>query len=168
MACDPATLTEHVRKASSSNPLPNKLIAAATMATIAGPRPTYPGHVANLIDAVTCRTNIPLKRSPRRQNKQGANQTTPSLRDSYLAASVGAAQKLQTLRDSSRLTLLQDQHNSASPVTYMAPSGYQRLLSGPLSPASHNASIATNVSAAAEEVELIEKQPGVITSPVSL
>lgn len=137
------------------------------MATIAGPRQTHPRHVGTLVDITNSRTQIHLKRSPRRQCKQGANQYTPSLRDSYLEASVRAAQKLQALRDSSRLALLQDQDNSAGPETYMAPSSYQRLPSGLYSPASHNSSIAPNVPAAGREVEQIENRSGVIAGPVS-
>jgi hypothetical protein len=138
------------------------------MATIAGPRPTYPRHVGTLVDVTNIQRKIALKRSPRRYNKQGATQPTLSLRDSYLEASVRATQKLQALRDSSRLALLQDQDSSASPETDMAPSGYQRLSSGPYPSASHNTSIATNVSAAGQKAELTGNQSGVIAGPVSL
>jgi hypothetical protein len=138
------------------------------MATIAGPRPSHPRHVGTLVDVTNSRTRTPLKRSPLRHSKQGVTQPTLSLRDSYLEASVRAAQKLQALRDSSRLALLRDQDNSADPETCMAPSGYRRLSSGPYSPASHNNSIATNVSAAGQKAELTETQSGVMAGPVSL
>lgn len=136
------------------------------MATIAGPR-AYPRPVGTLVDITNSRTQIPLKRSPRRHSKQGATQLT--LRDSYLEASVRSEQKLLALRDSSRLALLREQESSASPKTHRAPfSSYKSLSSGPSSPASFNTSFAANVLATGQEAASTEAQPGVVSSPVSL
>jgi hypothetical protein len=136
------------------------------MATIAGPR-AYPRPVRTPVDITNFRNQIPLKRSPRRHSKQGTTQ--PTLRDSYLEASVRSAQKLLALRDSSRLALLREQESSASPNTHMAPfSSYKRLSSGPSSPASFSTSLAANVPATDQEVASTETQPGIVSSPVSL
>jgi hypothetical protein len=139
------------------------------MATIAGPRQSHPHHVRTLVDVPNSRTQIPLKRSPRRHVKQGATQPLPSLRDSYIAASVSAEQKLQALKNLPQLLpVSQDQIHSVAPETDMAPSsGYKRLSSGP-SPASFSTSIAGNVPATGQDVELTETQSGVVASPVSL
>ncbi len=138
------------------------------MATITGPRPNGLPHVGRLVAVTPARLNKPLKRSPRR-HKQGTTEAIPSLRDSYLAASVSAEQVLQTLKESSRFLAVQDLDNLSAPESHMAPfSAYKRLSSGPPSPVPVDTSVAVNVPLSGQEVAPTDTQSGMVPSPVSL
>jgi hypothetical protein len=162
------TSTEHVRGTTNSSSQSQFLTAAATMTTIAGPRPNQLPHVGKLVAVTPSHLNKPLKRSSRRPVKSRATEDTLSLRDSYLTASLSADHVLQALNDSSRLAVVQDQNTLVVPETRMAPYfNYQRLSSAPPSPAGVNNSIAANISASGQELSFINTQSGVVTSPVS-
>jgi hypothetical protein len=160
------TSTQHVRKVTAAASRGIRiiyLVVSATMATIAGPRPSLPRHVGTLADVTNSHANSPLRRT---QRKQGTSQESPSLRASYLAASASQVKKVRVLPNLlQQVAMASAQKQTATSSNTMAAShGHEVLSSAPPSSSSSMYSVATSGSVTSHHVALAETQSG----PVSL
>jgi hypothetical protein len=129
------------------------------MTTIAPPRPRDPRHASTLADVTNTRTYTPLRHTQRKLGPSGS----PSLRTSYLTASLSEGKEVQALPIlPQRVTTAQAQTSSAIPSNAMGPThGYEELSSG-LSSASSCCSVASSDSVNGQPAALAEPRSGLV------
>lgn len=171
MVLPSAIPTQHVHKPKHTRATRSSwyLIAAATMATIAGPRPSRPLHAGTPVDMINPHANITLKRRHRKLSTQGASHVSPSLRTIYFAASISEGENNQTLRSlPQRVATFQIPHHSATSDNKMAsPYGYEPL-SSDSSSTLPSYSVASNVSVTGQQTNLANTRSDLTTCTVSL